>query len=86
MVYTNNTALAGIKEGQVLFTTLGNPNFMRSTDPRMCSYMEGWFKRVMNKSVPISEHNERDREWFFNRMRKKIAFSRRRIAGELGLE
>ena len=86
MVHTNNTILAGNEEGQVLFTTLGNPNFLRSTDNDICNYIENWFKRLISKSNSISKHDERTREWFFNRIRKKIAFSRRRVLSELGME
>lgn len=86
MVHTNNTILAGNEEGQVLFTTLGNPNFLRSTDNDICNYVESWFKRVISKSNSISKHDERTREWFFNRIRKKAEFSRKRAISEMGID
>ncbi|MEL6863564.1 MAG: hypothetical protein AAFP19_04050, partial [Bacteroidota bacterium] len=86
MVHTNNTILANTVEGKVLFTTLSNPNFLRSTDQKLCEYMDNWFERVVKKSNSISQHAEKNREWFFNRIRRKIEQSRNRMATELGVQ
>ncbi len=82
MVHTNNTILSVSPLGNVLYTTLSNPNFLRSTDQPLCEYMESWFRRIIAKSNSISNHAEKNRDWFFNRMRHKIEQSRQRIRVE----
>ncbi|MEO1517633.1 MAG: hypothetical protein AAFV95_21595 [Bacteroidota bacterium] len=84
MVHTNNTILATTTTGNVLYTTLSNPNFLKSSDPQICEFMEDWFQKVIVKSNSISMQSERSREWFFNRLRKKIERSRHRMEMEMG--
>ena len=82
MVHTNNTILSMTGQGKVLFTTLSNPNFLKSTDQDICEHIEGWFQRIITKSNSISNHAEKNREWFFNRLRRKIEQSKQRIRME----
>lgn len=79
MVFTSNTLLATTPNNKVLFTSLSNPHFLKSTDDRLCNYMEDWFKGVVSKSSAISVQAEKQRLWFFNRLRKKIENVRQRI-------
>ena len=79
MVYTSNTILGNTSNGQILFTSLSNPHFLKSTDSRLCQYMENWFKGVTTKSNSISIQAEKQRQWFFNRLRQRIEKTRDRI-------
>ncbi len=79
MVNTNNTIFVTTAVGRVLFTTLATPNFIRSTDERVCDYKEEWFQMIISKSIPITTQSEKSRDWFFNRLEQKIALVRRRI-------
>lgn len=79
LVSTNNTFLLKSKVGRVLYTTFGNPNFLSTTDEKMCNYTEKWLQTTINKSTSISTHSEKNRAWFFNRLEKKIKSTRRRI-------
>ena len=80
MVYTSNTLLAVTPNNKMLFTSLSNPHFLKSADPRLCDYMERWFKAVTTKSNSISVQAEKQRQWFFNRLRRRIENARLRIS------
>lgn len=79
MVYTNNTFLSISEVVSAVYTTLANPNFLRSTDPKLCAYMEHWFESLIAKSTPISLSAEKNRDWFFHRLAKKIEVAKRRV-------
>jgi hypothetical protein len=83
MVSTNNTLLVSTPVGQALYTTFENPNFLASTDSRLCRHTEQWLNRVIGKSNAISNQSERARIWFFNRLRRKINGARSRIENVL---
>ncbi len=84
MVDTNNTILANTTDGRVLFTTLGNPNFIKSTDRQLTTHMEGWFEKVILRSNSISQHAEKSRSMYFMALRKKIDQTRLKITHLLG--
>lgn len=80
MVHTNNTALITSDVGRVVYSAFCNPNFIKSTDPRLCAYTEDWFNNVVSKSSPISVGaSEKNRDWFFRELGKKIERAKARI-------
>jgi hypothetical protein len=79
LVSTNNTFLLKSSATKVLYTTFGNPNFLMTTDDRMCDYADKWLDSTIKKSTTISNHSEKSRAWFFNRLEKRIKRSRNRI-------
>lgn len=79
MLITSNTILVVSPAGKVLFNIISNPNYLRSSDQRICDYKEEWFKKAISKSIYISNQNEKSRALFFNIMDRKIAATRRRI-------
>lgn len=79
MVYTNNTFLSISEAANAVYTTLANPNFLRSTDPKLCAYMEEWFESLISKSTLMTHTAEKSRDWFFQRLVKKIEAARRRV-------
>lgn len=83
MVFTNNTFLAVMPAGKVIYTTFCNPNFLKIADQRMCDYTEEWFKGVISKSISISEHAEKSRAWYFNALKKKVNLVKSRIENQL---
>lgn len=84
MVYTNNTILVNTDTGSAIYTAFGNPNFLKSTDQRVCSFADYWFKNMEAKSVSISQAGEKGRSGFFKRLRRRIETVKKRI--ELHLE
>lgn len=80
MVHTNNTALITSDVGRVVYSAFCNPNFIKSTDPRLCAYTDDWFGNVVAKSSPISAgSSEKGRDWFFRELNKKIERAKARI-------
>jgi len=79
MVHTNNTALITSDVGKMAYSAYCNPNFIKSTDPRLCAYTEDWFGNVVTKSTPISQGSEKSRDWFFRELTKKVERVKARI-------
>jgi hypothetical protein len=83
MIYTNNTIYVRSERGRAVYTTHGNPNFLKTTDERMCDYTENWFKSVISKSAPLSAQSEKGRRWFFDKIRRRIEVVKNRIEQQL---
>ncbi|HMX38884.1 MAG TPA: hypothetical protein PK971_01915 [Saprospiraceae bacterium] len=80
MVHTNNTALIASDVGQMVYSAFCNPNFIKSSDTRLCEYTEEWFNNVMSKSTLISTGaSEKSRDWFFRELGKKVERAKARI-------
>lgn len=80
MMHTNNTALIASDVGQMVYSAFCNPNFIRSSDTRLCEYTEEWFNNVIAKSTLISTGaSEKSREWFFRELNKKLERAKARI-------
>jgi len=79
MVHTNNTALITSDVGKAIYSAYCNPNFIKSTDPRLCDYTEEWFGNVLAKSSPITHSSEKNRDWYFRELTKKIERVKTRI-------
>lgn len=73
----DNSILAKSPPFKAVFLPHINLNYMTTTDVGYCTYMEGVFDLVMQKSTLITGVNERDRNIFFNynfeRINKLIA-------------
>jgi len=79
MVDTNNTIIVETPRGKAIYSTFGNPNLLKTTDQRVTTYIDEWFDGIMAKSQPISNHAEKARNQYFNRLitkveRKKVRF------------
>ena len=81
MIYTNNTIFVTSSVGRAIYTTYGNPNFLKTTDERLCDYTADWFSSVMSKSLIMQ--GERGRKYYFDRLRKRIDIVRIRIEKSL---
>ena len=83
MVYANNTIIVMTDKGKAVYTAYGNPNFLKSTDRKMCDYSENWFMNLTQNSIPMSNHAEKSRSWFFNSIKKKLEMARKRIEAQV---
>ena len=72
MVDTNNTIIVETPRGKAIYSTFGNPNLLQTTDQRVTTYIDGWFDGIMAKSQPISNHAEKARNKYFNRLIRKV--------------
>jgi hypothetical protein len=80
MLSTNNTIFVQSKVGRSVYTTISNPNFLKTSDDQMCNYTDDWFTNVIAKSRIISKSGESGRRFFFDRLRKRIEVVRKRVA------
>ncbi len=83
IMHTNNTVLGVHKNGKILFSSLCNPNVLKSTDQKLCNYVHEWMEKVLSKSNSITAQSERDRQKYFNRLRMKIESAENRIKSEI---
>jgi hypothetical protein len=76
---TNNTILVVSPTRQLLYTTFGTPNFLATTDTNLCQHTQDWFEMIISRSTAISVHDAKERDYFFNRMQRKVDFLRKKI-------
>lgn len=76
---TNNTILGISDQTKVLISTFQHPNFLLSTDERLCLKSESWFKELINNSTNISKSAGPKRIKYFNKLREKINFTKKMI-------
>lgn len=79
MVYTNIAALITSDVGRLTYSAFCTPNFISSTDPKLCDYTENWFNSIISKSSRISGESEKLRDWFFREINTKIERRRQKI-------
>ena len=79
MFGTNNTIFVQSRFGRAVYTTISNPNFLKTSDDQMCNYTDEWFKNVISKSQIMSTTGEKGRRFFFDRLRRRIEVIKKRI-------
>lgn len=79
MVSANNTIYLTSPAVRVVYHTFGSPNFIRSTDPRVCDFIENWIKTILQKSIQISTRAEGERQRFFQVVNRRIELTRKRL-------
>ena len=67
----------------MVFSTLANPNFIRTVDERMAKYIKDWFDKVLEKSINISTQNSKGREAFFNKLFNKVTAIKNKIQSSI---
>jgi len=80
MLVTSDTILAISSSNKVLFNIFNNPNYLATSNEKMCSHQEEWFKKAISKSTPISRNNEKSRALYFNGLKRKIEATKSRIS------
>lgn len=80
MVSAYNTIYMSSPATRMVYVTFGSPNFIKSTDARVCDFMEKWIKTILNKSIMISTSAEKERMRFFQVVRRRIDQTRKRIS------
>jgi transcriptional regulator with XRE-family HTH domain len=79
MLSTNNTIYVQSRVGRSVYTTISNPNFLKTSDDQMCTYTDDWFQNVIAKSRIMSKSGESGRRFFFDRLRRRIETVRKRV-------
>lgn len=76
---TNNTILSMTDVHYGLFTTFDTPNFLYTSDQRICQSMERWFGNLTRNSVSISQGAGSNRNFYFKRLNEKVQQSLKRL-------
>ena len=69
---SNNLIFIEKGEYKITYGAFLNPNFIRTNDSSVCSYTDKWLSRALSQSVLISNSGERDRNIFFESLRKQL--------------
>ena len=80
LVFTNNTILLKSDVGNAVFSTFDSPNFLTTSDKRVVNHMDEWVQGIQYKSEYISIVSEKNRNQFFNHLRRKIDLVKKRIS------
>ncbi|MEN0004985.1 MAG: hypothetical protein AAF798_12600 [Bacteroidota bacterium] len=83
MIYTNNTIYVKSPIHRILFSTFASPNFLQTSDDRICDFIEDWFRKIRGKSNSISMQAEKSRNAFFNGLKRRISNVRKRLEVQL---
>ena len=83
MISTNSFIYLTSPHIRVLFSIYGSPNYMTSSDERICDYTENWIRKIKARSTPIIGDAARDRNWFFKGIKRRIENTRKRIENHL---
>jgi len=79
MVYANITALITSDVGRLAYTAYCTPNFLKSSDARLCDYTQNWFEIITAKSTALTHAADKNRDWFFREIGQKVDRRRQRI-------
>lgn len=79
MVYANITALITSDLGRLAYTAYCTPNFLKSTDDRLCDYTQNWFDSITAKSTALTHAADKNRDWFFREIAQKVERRKQRI-------
>jgi hypothetical protein len=79
MLFTNNMILISTDEGRRVFSSFTNPNYISTSDARVCAYIVQWFDSITERSVAISHSAEKNRRRYFGSLRNKLTRAREHI-------
>ena len=77
---TDNNILCISENQYALFNTFTSPNFLFTTDQKICLAIENWFKQILNHSTSISIYSGKSRAYFFNLLEKRATELRQHIS------
>lgn len=76
---TNDNILVEYRGGQILYTTFGTPNFLKTNDSRLCTQVREWLQSILNRSIGLSIHSGAERERFFLELERRIQLTYEQI-------
>jgi len=79
MVYANIAALITSDVGRMAYTGYCTPNFLKSSDARLCDYTQKFFDSITAKATPLSHSADKNRDWFFREIVQKVERRKQRI-------
>ena len=72
MIYTKNTMIGQTDNGIGVQLSFGYPNYIKSSDQKVSSYIFEWFENIRTKSVSLNQIDEGQQDIFFSEIQKKI--------------
>lgn len=79
LAVTNTTILSISQRRHGLYNAFDNPNFLFTSNQRLCLLKEAWFRKVKQYSVSISVHSSKNRNHYFNQLENKIEKTMKRM-------
>lgn len=76
---TNNAILVRSDISRLLFSTLVNPNYVTSTDPRVLHDVQQWFDRLVENSNTLNNQTGKYTNQYFGRLRQQVDAARERV-------
>ena len=67
-----------------VYTVLNTPNYMKTTDPQITSYIYQLTKKLLKRAEPLGRDGERNRKLFFDRLHEKLKFYTSEISYLIG--
>lgn len=61
------------------YTAYCTPNFLKSSDTRLCDYTQNWFDNIPTKSTVLTLGSDKSRDGFFHEIGQKVAPKKQRI-------
>lgn len=80
LIHSVSHILLNSKEQKLVFTPFTSPSYLVSHDEQTANLLEEWIKNIVDRSDKISGKSEKSRAWFFNQLKNKIEFGRKRLA------
>ena len=69
---TNNAVIVNSKSHSVMFSTLVNPNYVMSDDPRILADVKRWFERLVAGGNTLSAESAKYTIQYFGHLRQQI--------------
>lgn len=82
----DNVILVQSDQANVLFATFITPNFLQTADPKVCKLTRNWFNVIDELSTPLGADAGKQRNWYFNRLRRQLDGAKKRLRTQAGIE
>jgi len=79
LIVGHNTVLVEVGNMKIAFLNHSVINYLSTRDERFTTYIYDSISNLIQKSTQISKIGQKDRSRFFNRLREKIAISKRSV-------
>jgi hypothetical protein len=79
----NNFILLECNMSRMVMAMMDNPNFIKSTDPKLTAHLSAVFDRILYRSIPIGKNGERFRDVYFNKLENRYRFFAAKIMSKL---
>lgn len=82
----DNVILIESEQTAILFATFITPNFLQTSDAVVCDLTRDWFNVINELSTPLGAAAGKQRNWYFNRLRRKLESAKERMENKTEIE